>query len=145
MLKLFGLRITPFFFFILAMECTALLTSLYLGVLLFKGTTGYVSYASMDSILYSATFLLMVITLITPGFFSQVTVISHLKKTLKDKSLGIISASIAMTVIVFANLGNLDTKTLFAAAVLSGCIGLSTTQVELFGRYWRFLVRSGVN
>ena len=145
MLKLFGFRITPFFFFILSMECLALLVCVYLGMLLYKGTPTYVAPESIDSIIYSGMVLLLLISTLTPGFFSQVKVINHIKKTFNEKITGILAASFTMLVIVFSNIENLDAKTIFAAAILSACVGLSITQVGLFGKYWRFLIRSGVN
>lgn len=59
--------------------------------------------------------------------------------------MGVLAALFTMSVIVFSNTGILDEKTVFAAAILSACVGLSVTQVGLFGKYWRFLIRSGVN
>jgi len=145
MLKLFGFRITPFFLFVLSMECLSLLICIYLGTLLYKGTASYVAYDSIDSIIYSGILLLIVISILTPSFFSQVKVINHIKKTINEKITGVLAALLTMTVIIFANTDSLDTKTVFAAALLSACVGLSITQVGLIGKYWRFLIRSGVN
>ena len=145
MLKLFGFRITPFFLFILSMECLSLLICIYLGALLYKGTGAYVAYDSIDSIIYSGMLLLIVISILTPSFFSQVKVINHIKKTINEKATGVFAALLTMSLIIFANTDSLDAKTVFATALLSACVGLSITQVGLFGKYWRFLIRSGVN
>ncbi len=145
MLKLFGFRITPFFLFILSMESLALLICVYLGILLYKGMPTYVSPESIDNIIYSGIVLLLLISTLTPGFFSQVKVLIHIKKTFNEKITGISAASFTMIIIVFSNAENLNAKTIFAAAILSACVGLSVTQVGLFGKYWRFLIRSGVN
>lgn len=145
MIKLFGFRITPFFLFIMSMECLSLLVCFYLGILLYRGTPTFVSPETIDSILYSGIVLLLLISLLTPGFFSQVNVINHIKKTFNEKIIGFLAALFTMTVIVFSNAEKLDAKTIFAAAILSACVGLCVTQVGLFGKYWRFLIRSGVN
>lgn len=145
MIKLFGFRITPFFLFILSMECLSLLVCVYLGVLLYRGTPTFVSSDTIDSIIYSGIVLLLLISLLTPGFFSEANVINHIKKTFNEKIMGFLAALFTMTVIVLSNSENLDAKTVFAAAILSACVGLSVTQVGLFGKYWRFLIRSGVN
>ena len=71
--------------------------------------------------------------------------INHIKKKYNEKITGVLAAFVMMAVIVFSNTGNLDSKTVFAAAILSACVGLSVTQVGLLGKYWRFLIRSGVN
>jgi len=127
------------------MECLSLLVCVYLGILLYRGTPAVVSPAPVDSIIYSGIALLLLISLLTPGFFSQVNVINHIKKTFNEKMTGVLAALFTMTMIVFSNAGNLDGKTVFAAAILSACVGLSVTQVGLFSKYWRFLIRSGVN
>ncbi len=127
------------------MECLSLLVCAYLGILLYSGTPTLVSPETIDSIIYSGIVLLLLISLLTPGFFSQVNVINHIKKTFNEKITGVLAALFTMTMIVFSNAGNLDGKTVFAAAILSACVGLSITQVGLFGKYWRFLIRSGVN
>lgn len=145
MLKLFGFRITPFFLFILAMECMALVTSLYLGILLYKSESSPVAYESYNSIFYTALFLLVLISILTPGFFSQISVVSHIKKTFEHKVVGIVAASLTMLLYVLANIDNLNSKTLFIAAILSSCIGMCASQIGLLGKYWRFLIRSGVN
>ncbi|MFT5395993.1 MAG: hypothetical protein ACI85N_001182 [Gammaproteobacteria bacterium] len=127
------------------MECLSLLVCVYLGVLLYRGTPTFVSSETVDSIIYSGIVLLLLISLLTPGFFTHVNVINHIKKTFNEKIMGVLAALFTMSVIVFSNTGNLDEKTVFAAAILSACVGLSVTQVGLFGKYWRFLIRSGVN
>ena len=127
------------------MECLALLVCVYLGILLYKGTPTYVAPNSIDNIIYSGIVLLLLISTLTPGFFAQVKVINHIKKTFNEKITGISAALFTMTVIVFSNAENLDAKMVFAAALLSACVGLSVAQVGLFGKYWRFLIRSGVN
>lgn len=129
----------------MGMECLSLLVCVYLGILLYRGAPTFVSPETLDSILYSGIVLLLLISLLTPGFFSQVNVINHIKKTFNEKIIGFLAALFTMSVIVFSNTENLDAKTIFAAAILSACAGLSVTQVGLFGKYWRFLIRSGVN
>tara|TARA_R110002072_G_scaffold3149_6_gene23498 strand:- start:29455 stop:29892 length:438 start_codon:yes stop_codon:yes gene_type:complete len=145
MLKLFGFRITPFFLFILSMECLALLACIYLGVLLYSGTPTYIPSESIDGIIYSGVVLLLLISFITPGFLSQTKVINHIQKTFNEKIGGVVAAVFTMLLIVFSNSENLEGRTIFAAAILSACVGLSVTQMGLFGKYWRFLIRSGVN
>jgi hypothetical protein len=145
MVKLFGFRITPFFFFILGLECLALLISVYLGVLLYKGTPAYVSLEAIDHTIYTGLFLIILISILTPGFFSQVKVINKIKKSINEKIAGLLGAVLTMLLIVIASNSNLDSKTLFTAAILSACVGLSVNKVGMLSKYWRFLVRSGVN
>jgi hypothetical protein len=57
MVKIFGLRITPFFLFILGLQSLALLISLYIGILLYQDTaTLSASYELMDRSIYSGLF-----------------------------------------------------------------------------------------
>jgi hypothetical protein len=145
MVKLFGFRITPFFLFILSLECLALLVSIYLGILLYKDTTSYVSPELVDHSIYSGLLLIILISVLTPGFFYQTRVINKVKKSISEKTPGFIGALITMTVILFTSSTGLDSKTLFITALLSACVGLVINQAGLFSRYWRFLVRNGVN
>lgn len=145
MVKLFGLRITPFFLFILGMECLALLLSIYLGILLYRGTPEIVTTESYDQLVDAGVFLLILVSLLTPGFFSQIKIIKKVKKSVNEIALGFTSALLTMLVIVFGNYSNLGTKTIFVAALLSACVGLSVTKLNTLGKYWRFLVRPDVN
>jgi hypothetical protein len=146
MVKLFGFRITPFFLFILGLQCLALLVSIYIGVLLYQDTaTSSISVDIMDQSIYSGVFLIMLISILTPGFFYQTRVINYVKKSINERALGFIGALVTMTIIMFTNNSGLDSKTLFIAALLSACVGLLINQARLFSKYWRFLVRSGVN
>lgn len=127
------------------MECIALFASLYLGTLLYRGESSSILMGTFDTVIFSAVFLLILISVLTPGFFSQIKVISYMKQTFDQKAAGIIAATITMTLIVISNSGSLDARSVFVAAILSACIGISVTQVSLFSKYWRFLIRSGVN
>jgi hypothetical protein len=145
MVKLLGFRITPFFLFILGLECLALLVSFYLGTLLYRDTTTSVSIEFVDSSIYSGLFLIGLIAILTPGFFYQTKVINNVKKSIRDKAAGFIVALITMVAILFTCSSGLDSKTIFIAAILSACAGLVVNQAGLLRKYWRFLVRSGVN
>ena len=145
MFKLFGFRITPFFFFILSMECLALLISVYLGILLYKGTPPHVSLEAIDNTIYMGVLLIFLISILTPGFFFQVKVINKIKKSINEKLAGILMAFITMSVIVSSSHSSLDAKTLFIASILCTCIGLSVNKMATLSKYWRFLVRTGIN
>ena len=145
MVKLFGFRITPFFLFILGLECLALLVSIYLGLLLYKGTTTIIPLESIDHSIYSGLLLIILISILTPGFFYQTRVINKVRKSISETATGFIGALVTMVVILFTSSSALDSKTLFIAALLSACVGLAINQAGLFSKYWRFLVRTGVN
>lgn len=146
MVKLFGLRITPFFLFILGLECLALLVSIYIGILLYQDTTtASVSIEFIDQSIYSSLFLIILISILTPGFFYQARVISHVKKSINENAFAFTGALITMAVILFANSSGLDSRTFFIATLLSAFVGLLINQARLFSKYWRFMVRSGVN
>lgn len=145
MVKLFGFRITPFFLFILGLECLALLLSLYLGIMLYRETHSIVIAEPLDQQINSGVFLLILVSLLTPGFFSQTKIINEAKKTVNEFTVGIATALLTMLVVMFACYSSLGTKTLFLAALLSACIGLSVTKLRTLGKYWRFLVRPDVN
>ena len=146
MVKLFGFRITPFFLFILGLECLALLVSVYIGILLYQDTaTTSVSIELIDRSFYSGVFLILLISILTPGFFYQTRVINYVKKSAKENVPGFIGALITVTVILFTNSSGLDSKTLFITALLSAFVGLLINQARLFSKYWRFMIRSGVN
>ncbi len=141
MVKLFGFRITPFFLFILGLECLALLISIYIGILLYQDTTTtLVPIAFMDQSIYSGLFLIILLSILTSGFFYQGRVINHVKKSLNEKALGFVGALITVTVILFTNSSGFDAKTIFIAALLSACVGLVINQAGVFSKYWRFLV-----
>ncbi|GEM_PF-1562011 len=145
MVKLFGFRITPFFLFILGLECLALVVSIYLGVLLYKDTTTIIPLESIDHSIYSGLLLIILISILTPGFFYQTRVINKIKKSISEKVTGLIGAVITMMILLYTSSTSLDSKAFFIAALLSACVGLAINQAGLFSRYWRFLVRSGVN
>lgn len=146
MVKLFGLRITPFFLFILGLECLALLVSIYMGILLYQDTTTTtVSFELMDRSVNSGLLLMLLLSILTPGFFYQTKVISHIKKSVNEKALGLIGALTTMMVILFTNTSGFDPRSIFIAALLSAFVGLLISQASLLGKYWRFLIRSGVN
>jgi len=145
MFKLFGFRITPFFFFILSVECLSLLVCIYLGIILHNGTATYVSSGSTNILIYFGIFLSIFLFTLTPGILSEVKVMNHIKKTFNDKITGVIAALLTMLLIVFSNADNLEAKTIFAAALLSACVGLTITKVGLLGKYWRSLIYFDVN
>jgi hypothetical protein len=145
MVKLFGFRITPFFLFILGLECLTLLVSIYLGALLYEDTTTIIALESIDHSIYLGLLLVIFMSILTPGFFYQTRVINKVRKSISEKVTGFIVALITMMVILFASSSALDSKTLFIAALSSACVGLAISQTGLFSRYWRFLVRSGMN
>ena len=145
MVKLFRFRISPFFLFIIGLECLALLLSVYLGILLYKGTPTSVPLESIDRTIYTGLFLIILISILSPGFFSQVKIINKVNKSINESIMGLVVSLITMSVIVFTSNSSLDSKTLFTAAILSACVGLSVNKVSMLSKYWRFLVRSGVN
>ena len=145
MVKIFGLRITPFFLFILGLEFLALLLSIYLGLLLYQNTLDFVSLESFDQTIHSSFILFVMLLILTPGFFSQVKIIKKIKKSIIQLAVCIGVSVMIMSVIMFSNFSNLSSKTIFIAALLSACIGLSLSQLSVIGKYWRFLIRSGVN
>jgi hypothetical protein len=146
MVKIFGLRITPFFLFILGLECLALLVSVYLGIMLYQDSTIIpLSFELVDRSVYSGVFLIILLSILTPGFFHQTKVVSHIKKSISDKVYVIIGAIVTMLVIVSTSASALDSKNLFLAALLSAFVGLLINQARSFKKYWRFMIRSGVN
>ena len=145
MVKLFGFRITPFFLFILGMECLALLVCFYMGTLLYKDAGSGISIELMDTSVYSGLFLIILISILTPGFFYQAKVINYVKKSIVEKMVGFIGALITMMVIIFTSSSGWDPKALFITALISAGVGLAINRVGLLGKYWRFLVRNGVN
>lgn len=90
-------------------------------------------------------FLVILLSILTPGFFSQVKAIDKIKKSVNEEIKGLLSALLTMSIIVFASTSNMDSKHLFAAAIVSACIGLSVNKAGVLSKYWRFLIRSGVN
>ncbi len=145
MVKLFGFRISPFFLFILGLECLALLVSIYIGTLLYQGKTVSVSFEMMDRSFYSGVFLILLLSILTPGFFYQARVINNVKKSISCKINGLIGALITMFVLLSTSNLTLDPKSLYLAALLSACAGIIISQTGFLKRYWRFLVRAGVN
>jgi hypothetical protein len=146
MVKLFGLRITPFFLFILGLEFLAMLVSVYIGILLYQGTTiSPVSVEFIDHSMYSGLFLIILISILTPGFFYQTRVINYVKKSVNEKAISFVGALVTMMFILFSNNSGMDSKTFFIAALLSASVGLMLNQARLYKKYWRFFVRSGVN
>jgi hypothetical protein len=146
MLKIFSFRITPFFLFIVAMQSLALLISLYVGVVLYQDTTLVnASGEIVESAVYSGLFLIVLLSILTPTFFYQTKVISYVKKTIHDKTSSFIIAAITMLIVLLINGSSLDTRMFFVAALVSGGIGILVGQFGLLGKYWRCLVRSGMN
>ncbi len=146
MVKLFGFRITPFFLFIIGLECLAILISIYIGLILYQDTASTtLSIESLDDSMFSGIFLVILLSILTPGFFYQTKVISHIKRTINEKTIGLIGAIITMTVILLTNNSGLDSKTLFISSLLSAFVGLLISQASVLSKYWRFIIRSGVN
>ena len=146
MVKLFGLRITPFFLLILGLQGLALLLSLYIGLLLYQDTlTIQATNEFIERSFYSGLILVVLLSVLTPGFFYQTKVISYVKKTIHDKTPSVTIAMVTMFLILFVNGSNLDARILFIAALISACVGMVIGQFGLLGKYWRFLVHSGMN
>ncbi len=145
MVKLFGFRISPFFLFILGLECLALLVSIYIGTLLYQGKTVSVSFEMMDRSFYSGVFLILLLSILTPGFFYQARVINNVKKSISGRINGLIGALITMFILLSTSNLTHDPKSLYLAALLSACAGIIISQTGFLKRYWRFLVRAGVN
>lgn len=146
MVKIFGFRITPCFLFILGLQSLALLISLYIGILLYQDTilmNG--STEVVERSVYSCLFLIMLLSILTPAFFQQTKVINYLKKTIHDKTSSFVIAVVMMLLIFFVNGSYLDVRMFFVAALMSSCIGVLAGQLGLFGKYWRCLIRSGMN
>lgn len=146
MVKIFGFRITPFFLFIIGLEFLALIVSIYMGILLYRDSiTITLSHDLIDRSFYSGLFLIMLLSILTPGFFYQTRVINYVKKAMYEKTPGFIFAFISMGIILLTSSAGFNPKSLFIAALLSAFIGLAINQLRLFSKYWRFLIRSGVN
>jgi hypothetical protein len=145
MVKILGFRITPFFLFIIGLECLALLVSVYLGLMLYQDEPVTVTLELMDRSIYSGLFLVFLLSILTPGFIYQTKVISHIKKSLNEKVYGLVGAILTMTIILYTNASQVDSKTLFIASLLSAFVGLVISQTSLLNKYWRFMIRSGVN
>ena len=146
MVKLFGLRITPFFLLILGLQTLALLLSLYIGMLLYQDALSIeVTNEFIERSFYSGLLLVVLLSVLTPGFFYQAKVISYMKKTIHDKTPSVAIAMVTMLLILFVNGSNLDASILFIAALISACVGMVIGQFGLLGKYWRFLVHSGMN
>lgn len=146
MVKIFGFRMTPFFLLILGLQSLALLFSLYVGILLYQDSVLINEPAEIvERSVYSSLFLVMLLSILTPAFFYQTKVISYVKKTIRDKTSSFATAVITMLLIFFVNGSNLDARMFFVAALMSGCIGMLVEQFGLLGKYWRCLIRSGMN
>ncbi|MCG8377873.1 MAG: hypothetical protein MI865_00190 [Proteobacteria bacterium] len=145
MIKIFGFRFTPFFLFILSLECLALLVSIYLGILLYKGEVFSVSDALVDRTFTIAIFLVVLLMILMPVFNIQLEIIHKVKKSVYEYLPGVVVSLSIMSLIVLSNLEKLDAKMLFLSAVLSACAGSIINNFGLIGRYWRLLVRAGVN
>lgn len=146
MVKIFGFRITPCFLFILSLQSLALLISLYIGILLYQDTVLMnESTEVVERSIYSCLFLIMLLSILTPAFFQQTKVINYLKKTIHDKTSSFVIAVVMMLLIFFVNGSYLDVRMFFVAALMSSCIGVLAGQLGLFGKYWRCLIRSGMN
>ena len=145
MIKLFGIRISPFFLIILGLECLTLLLSVYIGILLYHNNPEFVSTETVDRTVPMGLFLFLMLGILTPGFFSQLKIIHNLKKPVSDMVFGLGVGLLTMIAIIFSNYSNLNSRTVFIAVLLSASIGLISAKVTALGKYWRFLVRSGVN
>lgn len=146
MFKVFGLRITPFFLFILGLQSLALLLSLYIGLLLYQDSISIEASAEViEHLLYTGLFLIFLLSILTPGFFHETRVITYMKKTFHEKTLSFVVAAIVMIIILFFNSTGLDARFLFVAALISASIGIIVGQFGLLGKYWRFLIHSGMN
>ena len=145
MFKLFSFRMTPFFLGILALECMALLISIYLGVLLYQGAAINISTETFAYSNKTNIVLFMLIFILAPGFFSQLKIIHYLKKSFDELMPGLIVAVLSMALIVTSMNNNLDARLLFLAAVLSVSLGILTNKLSLLNKYWRLLIRKGVN
>lgn len=150
MVKIFGLRITPFFLLILSLQSLALIVSLYIGILLYQDAFAIEASSELltefdQRSVYSGLFLLILLSVLTPGFFHQTKVINYLKKTMHEKTPTLFISVITMATILFINGINLDARVLFIAALISACVGMIVGQLGLLSKYWRFLVRSGMN
>ncbi|MBL1140675.1 MAG: hypothetical protein D8M62_01435 [Proteobacteria bacterium] len=104
-----------------------------------------VTFELMDRTFYSGLFLIVLLSILTPGFFYQTRVINHVKKSINEKALGVLGALITMMLILYTHTSGVDSKILFVAALLSAFVGLIISQASLLSKYWRFLIRSGVN
>ena len=146
MIKLFGLRITPFFLLIIALQSLALLVATYIGLLMYQNTSSTLASTEITQQSYHLGILLIItISTLAPAFVYQTKVINYLKKTLHEKSFVFFVAVITMFVITLSQGTNLNVRTLFVAALISACVGLVVGQFNLLSKYWRFLVRSGMN
>lgn len=146
MVKIFSFRLTPFFLFILSLQSLALLFSLYVGVLLYQDAVLMnTSTEIAERSAHSGLFLVVLLFILTPAFFYQTRTINHVKKTIREKMSGLATAVITMLLILFVNGSNLDARMFFVAALMSGCIGMLVGQFNFLGKYWRYLIRSGMN
>ena len=146
MVKIFGLRITPFFLLIIGLQSLALLVSLYIGILLHRDTVLIgVSDEIIQHSLYSGLLLVLLLSVIAPGFFYQTRVISYIKKTLNEKTATFVIALVTMFSVWLINGSSMDARMLFITALISACVGMIGGQFKLLSKYWRFLIRSGMN
>ena len=146
MVKIFGFRITPLFLLILGLECIAILLSLYIGVLLYSDKTSAVlSVESVNHTVSLGMFLFMMLAILTIGFFSQVKIINNMKRTANDMILGLGVALLTMVATIFSHIQQLDLTVVFIALLLSVSTGLIVVKLSALSKYWRFLVRTGVN
>lgn len=67
------------------------------------------------------------------------------KNSINEKIIGLIGALVTMLIIVMTRSSGLEPKILFMGALFSACVGLMIIHAGLLTKYWRFLIRSGVN
>jgi hypothetical protein len=116
-----------------------------MGLLLYKGAFTQLAYVSIDNMVYAGFLLLILLPITSPRFFSLARIRNGIKKILNEKLAGLVTASIIMSVFVFVNMANLDTKTIFVAALLSACAGFCITQAGVLSKFWRLRVRPNMN
>lgn len=146
MVKILGLRITPFFLMIIALQSLALLVSLYIGILLYQDTISMgLSTEGVQRSVYSGLFLLLLLSILTPGFFYQTKVITYIKKTIHERTPTIAISIITMLFIMLINGSGMNARMFFISALMSASVGVIAGQFDLLTRYWRFLVRSGMD
>lgn len=146
MVKILGLRITPFFLIIIALQSLALLLSLYIGILLYQDTNSMgLSTEVIQRLVYSGLFLLLLLSILTPGFFYQTKVITYIKKTIHERTPTIAISIITMLFVLLINGPGMNARMFFISALMSASAGVIAGQFDLLTRYWRFLIRSGLD
>ena len=146
MIKIFGLRITPFFLLILGLQSLALLLCLYIGIMLYQNANSIsINSEIFQHSAYSGLLLIFLLSVLTPGFFYQTKVIGQIKKSLHDRTQALITGAVTMLLILLLNGSNMDIRTLFVVALISASVGMLVGQFGLLRKSWRFLIHSGMN